>query len=86
MNIPVDAYRIKRCRRTPSQQGLNKQERQRNLKDAFKVRKEFSGETVALIDDVMTTGATCAEISRELLRAGANDVHIWALARTPAPS
>jgi predicted amidophosphoribosyltransferase len=33
----------------------------------------------------MTTGATCAEISRELLSAGASEVHIWALARTPTP-
>lgn len=84
--IPVELRRIARTRRTPSQQGLNKQERQRNLKRAFTVKQPFKGETVAIIDDVMTTGATCAEISRELLSAGAAEVHIWALARTPAPS
>ena len=83
LSIPVQLRRIRRIRRTPSQQGLNKPQRQRNLKQAFSVTKPFSGETIALIDDVMTTGTTCAEISRELLKAGASEVHIWALARTP---
>jgi ComF family protein len=83
LSIPVQLRRIQRIRRTPTQQGLNKPQRQRNLKRAFRVTKPFSGETIALIDDVMTTGTTCAEISRELLKAGAGEVHIWALARTP---
>jgi ComF family protein len=83
LSIPVQLRRIRRIRLTPSQQGLNKPQRQRNLKQAFSVTKPFTGETIALIDDVMTTGATCTEISRELLKAGAGEVHIWALARTP---
>lgn len=85
LRIPVELRRIARTRRTPTQQGLNKKERQRNLKDAFTVKRPLAGEVVAIIDDVMTTGATCAEISRELLNTGAKEVHIWALARTPAP-
>lgn len=86
LHIPVELRRLVRTRRTPPQQGLNKQERQHNLKHAFAVKGALNGQTVAIIDDVMTTGATSAEISRELLNAGAADVHIWALARTPAPS
>lgn len=85
LRIPVEWRRLARTRRTPTQQGLNKRERQRNLKDAFTVKRALEGEVVAIIDDVMTTGATCAEISRELLSAGASEVHIWALARTPTP-
>lgn len=40
---------------------------------------------VALVDDVMTSGATAAEAARVLLAAGASEVQIWVVARTPAP-
>ena len=40
---------------------------------------------VALVDDVLTTGTTAAEAARELRRAGASEVEIWCLARTPEP-
>jgi predicted amidophosphoribosyltransferase len=40
---------------------------------------------VALVDDVMTTGATVAAATRELQRAGAASVQVWVFARTPAP-
>jgi predicted amidophosphoribosyltransferase len=40
---------------------------------------------VALVDDVMTTGATVAAAAQELRRAGATAVHVWVFARTPAP-
>jgi predicted amidophosphoribosyltransferase len=41
---------------------------------------------VALVDDVMTSGATAAEIARTLLHAGASEVQLWVLARTPRPN
>jgi predicted amidophosphoribosyltransferase len=43
------------------------------------------GRHVALVDDVMTTGATAREAAVVLLRAGAATVEVWVLARTPAP-
>ena len=60
------------------------------MRGAFAVeplrRNELRGKTLALIDDVVTTGATAAEIAHTLLQAGAASVQVWALARTPAPN
>jgi predicted amidophosphoribosyltransferase len=53
-----------------------------NLRGAFATRRKLSGERVLLVDDVMTTGATARACARTLLRAGATEVHIAALART----
>ena len=72
---------------TAHQAALSRQERQRNLRSAFLVeprqRARLQGLHVALVDDVMTTGATVAEVAAELLRAGAGRVDVWVLARTP---
>jgi predicted amidophosphoribosyltransferase len=46
---------------------------------------ELHGRTVAIVDDVMTIGAMAAEITRVLLQAGAAQVQVWSVARTPRP-
>jgi predicted amidophosphoribosyltransferase len=58
-------------------------ERQRNVRGAFRVRRSLAGATVAVVDDVMTTGATLNEIARTLKAAGAERVVNWVVARTP---
>ena len=70
---------------TPAQATLSRAERDRNLHGAFGVTDPATivGRRVALVDDVLTTGATAAEASRALLQAGAAAVHLWVLARTP---
>jgi ComF family protein len=72
------------CRRstaTPPQAGLTAQQRYRNLEGAFTATADLSGRRIAIVDDVFTTGSTAAALSRELLRAGAASVEVWAVAR-----
>jgi ComF family protein len=79
--VPVPARLLVRTRPTIPQQGLKAAERRRNLKGAFRIRKPLDGETVLLVDDVMTTGATARECSRVLLEAGAGRVAVAVLGR-----
>jgi ComF family protein len=67
---------------TAALEGLNRTQRRQTLKGAFKAL-ETPPKRVAIVDDVLTTGATAAELARVLKRAGAIHVELWALARTP---
>jgi ComF family protein len=58
-------------------------ERRRNVRGAFRVTRPLEGARVAVVDDVMTTGATLDEIARTLKAAGAAHVVNWVVARTP---
>ena len=85
----ADARLLLRIRDTPHQLELPPDRRAANVRGAFAVeplrRGEIEGRRIALVDDVLTTGATAAEMARTLLAAGAASVHLWVLARTPAP-
>lgn len=83
--VPLDRRNLIRQRATTSQQGLDAQQRRRNLDDAFICRypKHLAKKHIALLDDVVTTGTTANEASRTLLAAGAASVSIWCIARTP---
>ncbi len=82
--IPVAMRALRRTRATAPQQSLDAKTRARNLRGAFALQRPVAGLRVALVDDVVTTGATAAALSRLLLNAGATAVELWALARTPA--
>jgi ComF family protein len=71
---------------TRAQFDLPMDERAKNVRDAFRASGFLPGARVAIIDDVMTTGSTVAEIAATLKRAGAAFVANWVLARTPAPA
>jgi ComF family protein len=72
---------LERVRATPSQQGLDRAERARNMRKAFRVRRPLAGETIVLVDDVLTTGATAAACTQALKKAGAGPVHVLTAAR-----
>ena len=84
LHLPVHGKAVKRTRTTLIQQGLSASQRQDNMRDAFAVLQpeKIRGRHLALVDDVLTTGATCAALSRALLKAGARRVDVYCLART----
>lgn len=83
MNKKVVRDRVRRIKYTAPQTELKKDERLRNVKGAFLVRKGsgFNEKTVLLVDDVLTTGATMHECAKALKDAGAKKVVALALAR-----
>ena len=87
---PADARLLLRIKDTPHQLALPPDKRAANVRSAFAVEPrraaELRGRKVTLVDDVMTTGATLAEATGVLREAGAAEVHVWVLARTPAPA
>jgi ComF family protein len=87
VQLPVNAKVLQRVQEQHSQQGLSASERQRNLQQAFALLDEaaLAGRHVALVDDVLTTGATADSLARLLKRAGARRVDVYCLARTPPP-
>ena len=83
--IPVAAA-LARVRQTPPQAGLDRGARARNLDGAFAPGREWrvlAGRRVALVDDVVTTGATAREAASVVVSAGAVRVGLWALAHEP---
>lgn len=84
--VPLATRIIQRQHRSLAQKELTRSERQKNLRKAFVISPEaqqkITGKRIALIDDVVTTTATMRELSKLLIKAGAKNVQVWALART----
>ena len=84
LGVELGAHVLTRNRATPPQTGLDARARRRNLHGAFSVETSPTLPAhVAVIDDVMTTGATLREAAQTLIRAGVDRVDVWALARAP---
>lgn len=76
---------IKRTINTPSQQQLSAKERAKNLANAFVFvpKVKLTNHHIAIVDDVITTGATVNTLAKLLYQHGAKQVDIYAIARTP---
>jgi ComF family protein len=76
---------VRRQRSTAAQAGMDARQRATNLKGAFKVYGSCDKLRIAIVDDVLTTGATAAAVAEALTTAGASYIEVWCLARTPSP-
>ncbi|MFZ3206328.1 MAG: ComF family protein [Pseudomonas sp.] len=87
LHLPLQQHWLLRLIDTPAQQQLDAATRKRNLRRAFALApaSAVSGLHLALVDDVLTTGATAESLARLLKKAGAARVDIYCLARTPKP-
>ena len=82
--LPCRPSLARRQRRTRSQLGLGVADRQRNLRGAFVAAPEVRGRHLAIVDDVLTTGATASSLARALRAAGAASVQVWCATRALA--
>ncbi|MFN3476411.1 MAG: ComF family protein, partial [Candidatus Methylomirabilales bacterium] len=88
-DVPVERKALVRVRPTRPQEG-NRKAREENVRGAFAVIRpeRIAGKRILLIDDVYTTGATVNECAKVLMKAGAQEVAVYTLARigvTPSP-
>ena len=80
--IPLLPGACKRIKDTASQAGLPWKEREKNIRGAFTCETDLAGKHIAVLDDVMTTGATLNELAKVLRKHGATRVSGWVVART----
>lgn len=89
LQIPINPSLLKRRYQKLNQHELGRAERLTHLTQSFYTKSVTSnflnGTHVALVDDVMTTGATATAAALACLEAGASRVDLWCATRTPAP-
>ncbi len=83
LGIPIDFRSCIRSKETLHQADLKLRERKKNLQGAFSMARPISAKTVALVDDVMTTGNTLRVLATLLKKHGVERVFVWSVARTP---
>lgn len=90
LGLPVLHDALIRRRHTQRLMRLNADEREAHIRQAFAINparlKHLKRRHVAVVDDVLTSGATLNEAARTLWLAGAHEVSVWVVARTPLPA
>lgn len=82
LNIPMLPQGCARVRATATQSSLAWKDRNKNMRDAFRCDLNLIGKKVALLDDVMTTGASMNALAKAVQQAGAQHISAWVVART----
>jgi len=86
LEIPLAGNMALRRRPTPEQARLSLPARRRNIRGAFALRQPPGYRHLAIVDDVMTSGATVGELARVLRHGGVERIDVWVLARTQGNS
>lgn len=83
VSIPVSTENLRRTRVTLPQTGLNRKQREKNVKNIFQVNnaEEFKDKNIIVIDDVFTTGATVNACAKALRKSGSGTVNVVTVAR-----
>lgn len=82
LDIPVDTDSLECMSLSAVQKRLNQRQRTLNVAGTFRLNKNLTAQRVALIDDVITTGATTKALAYLLREQGVTDIQAWAVART----
>lgn len=81
LNTPIEYKNCLRTQNSAHQISLSLKQRQQNIIGAFTIKQAVNADHIAILDDVMTTGATANELAKTLKAAGAKRVDIWVCAR-----
>lgn len=82
LKIELLTHACQRVRDTPPQSALPWDERRKNVRNAFSCDKDLNGKRIALVDDVLTTGASLNALAESVLKKGAHEITAWVVART----
>ena len=82
LDIELLPQACRRVRDTPPQSALPWKEREKNMREAFCCDADLGGLHVALVDDVLTTGASLNALAAAVRKRGAAEVSVWVVART----
>ena len=82
LHIPIDYHSLQSSHQTTQQKSLNKQQRLANVQTNYALTRPLSVTHIALIDDVITTGATTKTLAYLLREHGATHIQAWSIARS----
>lgn len=81
LHIPLILHEVRRSKATQRQTELSAEQRQDNVQHAFQIHRPLRYRHIALVDDVITTGATVSALVQLLLAQGVEQVQVWSCAR-----